>query len=106
MLAQHMLEIIMHTETAKIFLCGNKSDLSHNEQISRSDLEDFQLQCDSVISGMFRTSCQNGQGVREMFQEIAGVLLREAELKFDPTKIQPGPFPPEEEQKKCCSNST
>lgn len=102
-----MLDIIMHSETAKIFLCGNKSDLAAEEEVTQHDLDDFQLQCDTVISGMYRTSCQTSEGVKEMFQEIARILHTDAELRFDPTRIRPSPFPVEvEEKKKCCSGGT
>ena len=41
-LSQHLLDIVTYAENAKIFLCGNKSDLiSPVPQISDNDIESF-----------------------------------------------------------------
>lgn len=41
-LSQHLLDIVTYAENAKIFLCGNKSDLeASNSQVSDEDMENF-----------------------------------------------------------------
>ncbi len=110
MLSQHILEIIMHSETAKIFLCGNKTDIKcdPDEEISEADIEDFREQCDTVLVDNFQISCKMGDGVKEMFQQIADILMAEAEQKFDPTRIrplEPAPSPTQGQKSSCCSSS-
>lgn len=36
----------------------------------------FSEQCHNLISGTFKTSCKTGQGVEEMFNEIAQHLVQ------------------------------
>ena len=38
-LSQHLLEVVTYAETARIFLCGNKSDLT--PQVTDQDVEAF-----------------------------------------------------------------
>ena len=106
MLSQHMLDIIMHSETCKLFLCGNKTDIGGREdQVRPGDVEEFQIQCDTVVSGIYRTSCLTGEGVKDMFDDISRILHMQAELRFDPSRIQPAlHFEPVEEKRKCCSS--
>lgn len=41
-LSQHLLEIVSYAENAKIFLCGNKSDLEGaSPQVTDADIETF-----------------------------------------------------------------
>lgn len=41
-LSQHLLEIVTYAENAKIFLCGNKSDLEGTTpQVTEADMENF-----------------------------------------------------------------
>jgi Ras-related protein Rab-6A len=40
-LSQHLLEIVTYAENAKIFLCGNKSDLETISQVTDADMEAF-----------------------------------------------------------------
>ncbi|XP_054281953.1 ras-related protein Rab-30 [Macrosteles quadrilineatus] len=76
-LSQHLLDIVTYAENAKIYLCGNKSDLEGDTpQVTEADMENFGEQCHNLISGTFKTSCKNGQGVEEMFQEIAQHLVQ------------------------------
>lgn len=43
-LSQHLLDIVTYAENAKIFLCGNKSDLEGlSPQVTDSDIETFWL---------------------------------------------------------------
>ncbi|ELT87407.1 hypothetical protein CAPTEDRAFT_171398 [Capitella teleta] len=87
MLSQHLLETAMNMRTGKIILCGNKQDLE--SAVSEEDVVDFCNQCDSVISKVFRISCKEGDGVRELFHAIAEVLQKDAEERFDANRIQP-----------------
>ena len=105
MLSQHILDIIMHSKTAKIFLCGNKCDLHSDDEISDVDVESFSEQCDTVLSGIFTVSCKTGHGLTDMFNTIVSSLLIDAEQRFDPTRIRPHELPPNstEQKQHCCS---
>ena len=72
--------------------CGNKFDQKNKIQISDSDMEAFCEQCHNLVSGMtsallcsaqtmmapsagiYKTSCKSGEGVEEMFTDIAKQL--------------------------------
>ena len=73
-LAQHLLDIVTYAENAKIFLCGNKYDLKSKIQVSDADMEGFCEQCRNLVSGVYKTSCKTGEGVDEMFIDIAKQL--------------------------------
>ncbi|XP_031617094.1 ras-related protein Rab-18A [Contarinia nasturtii] len=76
-LSQHLLDIVTYAENAKIFLCGNKSDMVGKEpQVTDADIEDFIEQCQNLISGTYKISCKTGEGIHEMFQEIANILTQ------------------------------
>merc|ERR1739844_478764 len=64
-----------YSENAKIFLCGNKYDLKSRIQVSDSDIETLCEQCNNLISGVYKTSCKTGEGVEEMFSDIAKQLV-------------------------------
>lgn len=99
----------MHSRTAKIFLCGNKLDLMEDssEKVTDEDVETFQVECDSVLSGMYKISCKSGEGLKDMFENIAAIVRRQAAEKFDPTLIKPqrSHLLQEPEKQKCCSSS-
>lgn len=100
----------MHTKTAKIFLCGNKLDLEQtsDETVTVDDVDTFQVECDSVLSGMYKISCKTGEAVKEMFEDIAAIVRRQAAEKFDPSLIQPhrSHLIQEPQKQKCCSSSS
>lgn len=73
-LSQHLLDIVTYAENAKIFLCGNKVDLKSRIQVTDSDMEAFCEQCHNLVSGVYKTSCKTGEGVEEMFADIANQL--------------------------------
>ena len=110
MLSQHIIEIVMHGRTVKIFLCGNKLDLAGNcdEKVTDEDIETFQIECDSVLSGIYQISCRTGDGVKEMFEDIAAIVRRQAAEKFDPNLIKPhlSHLVEEPQKQKCCSSSS
>ncbi|XP_018576932.1 ras-related protein Rab-30 [Anoplophora glabripennis] len=75
-LSQHLLDIVTYAENAKIFLCGNKYDLVDDvPQVTDTEIEAFCEQCHNLISGIYKTSCKNGQGLEEMFNDIAYQLV-------------------------------
>eukprot|EP00096_Caligus_rogercresseyi_P015999 TRINITY_DN850_c0_g2_i2.p1 TRINITY_DN850_c0_g2~~TRINITY_DN850_c0_g2_i2.p1 ORF type:complete len:208 (-),score=46.91 TRINITY_DN850_c0_g2_i2:144-767(-) len=76
-LSQHLLDIVTYAENAKIFLCGNKYDLKSKVQVSDQDMEMFCEQCHNLVSGIYKTSCKTGEGVEEMFEDIA-LKIRES----------------------------
>lgn len=41
MMSQHLLDIVSYAENAKIFLCGNRSDLRSQIQVTDEDMTDF-----------------------------------------------------------------
>lgn len=75
-LSQHLLDIVTYAENAKIFLCGNKYDMKARISITDSDMEAFCEQCHNLVSGIFKVSCKTGEGVEEMFKEIANQLTQ------------------------------
>ncbi|XP_055917713.1 ras-related protein Rab-6B [Eupeodes corollae] len=75
-LSQHLLDIVTYAENAKIFICGNKSDLEGREpQVSDAEMEAFCEQCHSLISATYKTSCKTGEGIEEMFRDISNILV-------------------------------
>ena len=54
--------------------CGNKYDQKSRIQITDSDMEAFCEQCHNLVSGVYKTSCKTGEGVEEMFKDIASQL--------------------------------
>ncbi|XP_053959146.1 uncharacterized protein LOC129248222 [Anastrepha obliqua] len=75
-LSQHLLDIVTYAENAKIFICGNKSDLAGREpQVSDAEVEAFCEQCHSLISATYKTSCKTSEGVEEMFRDISRILV-------------------------------
>lgn len=44
--------------------------------MTEADIEEFIEQCQNLISGTFKISCRTGEGVHEMFQEIAKILTQ------------------------------
>lgn len=95
-LSQHLLEVVNYAEHAKIYVCGNKLDLLHNVVVTDSDLQMFCEQCHSLVTATFRTSCRTGEGVHEMFSQIAEQLAnagrsRRALQSMDQLSFQVGP---------------
>lgn len=43
-------------------------------QVTDADIDEFIEQCQNLISGTFKISCKTGEGVNEMFREIATML--------------------------------
>lgn len=75
-LSQHLLDIVTYAENAKIFLCGNKFDLKSRISVTDTDIESLCEQCNNLVSGVYKTSCKTGEGVEDMFTDIARQLSR------------------------------
>lgn len=83
-LSQHLLDIVTYAENAKIFICGNKSDLEGREpEVTDEDMEAFCEQCHSLISATYKTSCRTGEGIEEMFQDISRQLVQANRSKME-----------------------
>lgn len=74
-LSQHLLDVVTYAENAKIFLCGNKTDLKGRQYVTDADIENFCEQCHNLISGIYKTSCKTSDGVEEMFADVAKQLV-------------------------------
>ncbi|KAK6623078.1 hypothetical protein RUM43_008930 [Polyplax serrata] len=102
-LSQHLLDIVTYAENAKIFLCGNKSDLiSAVPQISDNDIDSFCEQCHNLISAVYKTSCKTAEGIDDMFSDIAQRLVESNKSRIDlktidaeSFKVTPTEDPPE-----------
>ncbi|XP_034947852.1 probable Ras-related protein Rab7 [Chelonus insularis] len=76
LLSQHLLDIVTYAENAKIFLCGNKSDVDNNGPlVTDAEMDQFCEQCHNLISATYKTSCKTGEGIHEMFEDIAQHLV-------------------------------
>ncbi|KAL1124483.1 hypothetical protein AAG570_001109 [Ranatra chinensis] len=99
-LSQHLLDIVTYAENAKIFLCGNKLDLvGQVPQVTDADMENFCEQCHNLISATFRTSCKSGEGVEQMFAEIARHLVNANRSRMELQTVDKNSFkvtPPED----------
>lgn len=91
-LSQHLLDIVSYAENAKIFLCGNKYDQKSRICITDSDMEAFSEQCHNLVSGIYKTSCKTGEGVDEMFSDIARQLTQVNRSKIELQNIEERSF--------------
>lgn len=104
-LPQHLLEVVVHTKTAKIFLCGNKSDVNPDEvQVTDDDLENFKFQCDSVISGTYKISCKTGTGLDAFLENIVEQLANSVGCKREHAllKLQYDESQSDAKRGRCC----
>jgi Ras-related protein Rab-6A len=116
-LAQHLLEVASFAENAKIFLCGNKTDLTA-DLVSNDDVDSFWYiqrnrffqgfiiflrtrlfwlnysgslmfseQC-GIVNGIFKTSCKTGDGVAQMFDEIARVISTSSRSRHELLQLE------------------
>lgn len=101
-LSQHLVDITMFAETARIFLCGNKSDLT--PEVTDEDIQTFCEQCHGLIQGIFKTSCKNNTGIDEMFNTIAQSLVESNRSRLELQQLEYHGFkvhPPEENVESC-----
>lgn len=100
-LSQHMLDVVTYAENAKIFLVGNKVDLEQtgDPEVTDADMDSFCEQCHSLISATYKTSCKTGEGLEEMFQDIANTLVDSNRSRLELQALDSHGFkiePPEE----------
>lgn len=104
-LSQHMLDIVTYASNAKIFLCGNKSDVQAEDHVTDADMEEFCEQCQNLITGTFKTSCKTNEGVAEMFQSIANTLGEANRSRIELQSLEQSAFkvqaPPEGTDDSC-----
>ncbi|KAG8233186.1 hypothetical protein J437_LFUL008949 [Ladona fulva] len=115
-LSQHLLDVVTYAENAKIFLCGNKSDLlptsrngssalDSSSHVTDADVETFCEQCHNLVSATYRTSCRTGEGVEEMFADIARRLVQSNRSRMELQSVDRDSFkivPPEEATEPSC----
>lgn len=88
-LSQHLLDIVTYAENAKIFLCGNKSDLQpETPAVSDSEIDAFCEQCHNLITGTYKTSCKTNEGIDEMFNDIAYQLVKSNRSRLELQSIE------------------
>lgn len=107
-LSQHLLDIVTYAENAKIYLCGNKADLEGIcPQVTDTDIENFCEQCHNLISSTYKTSCKSGQGLDEMFTDIAQQLVESTRSRIELQRLDHNSFkitnpePPDEPSCSC-----
>ena len=101
-LSQHLVDTTMFAENARIFLCGNKSDLP--AEVTDDDIQQFCEQCHGLIQGIFKTSCKNNTNVNEMFVSIAQSLIESNRSRLELQALEHHGFkvhPPEENVESC-----
>lgn len=108
-LSQHLIEILSLAENAKIFLIGNKTDLTPHE-VNDSDVELFVEQFPK-FNGIFKISCKTNEGVQEMLADIAEKLaLSPAKMSFDAFRLHEDQLNAtadhQQHQSGCCSASS
>ena len=108
-LSQHLIEILSLAENAKIFLIGNKTDLTPHE-VNDSDIELF-IEQFPKFNGIFKISCKTNEGVQEMLGDIAEKLaLSPAKMSFDAFKLHQDQMAtlgePPQHQTGCCGGGT
>jgi small GTP-binding protein len=101
-LSQHLLEILSLAENAKIFLIGNKKDLTPHE-VQDVDIELFVEQFPK-FDGIFKISCKTNEGVHQMFSEITEKLASSNyKNNFDAFKLHDNEIPiADETHGSCC----
>ncbi|KAL7036322.1 hypothetical protein ACKWTF_008780 [Chironomus riparius] len=101
-LSQHLVDITMFAENARIFLCGNKMDLP--SEVTDDDMQQFCEQCHGLIQGTFKTSCKNNLNINEMFTVIAQSLCETNRSRLELQELEHHGFkvhPPEENVENC-----
>ena len=72
--------------------CGNKYDQKSRIQITDSDMEAFCEQCHNLVSGVYKTSCKTGEGVEQMFTDIANQLAQTNRSRMELQSIEETSF--------------
>lgn len=94
MLSHHLLEVLTHAESAKIFLCGNKMDIRAKDGSGPTEADEeafcreYQVSDrENFIQKTYRISCKTRQGVHEMFEDVASTMLRVCRTE-DPLNLE------------------
>jgi Ras-related protein Rab-6A len=101
-LSQHLVDITMFAENARIFLCGNRADLP--SEVTDDDIQTFCEQCHGLIQGVFKTSCKTNVNVAEMFNSLAQSLCESNRSRLELQTLEHQGFkvnPPEENVESC-----
>lgn len=100
-LSQHLLEILSLAENAKIFLVGNKMDLTPLE-VQDSDIDLFVEQFPK-FNGIFKISCKTNEGIQEMLNEIAEKLASSNfKSNYDAFKLHQNEITLSDDKGSCC----
>ncbi|CAO1389472.1 unnamed protein product [Diamesa serratosioi] len=102
-LSQHLLDIVTYAENAKIFLCGNRMDLEH--QVTDIEMKQFCEQCHSLVQCSYKTSCKTGEGLDDMFNDIAKQLVDTNRSRIELQALEQHGFkvhPPDDEAEQAC----
>lgn len=91
---------IKETCPADTVLCivGNKADLFQKEEVTEQQGREFAKKYDAIFG---LTSCFNGEGVKELFDEAAGKAIERGLMgEYTGNRLKPEPDAP---KKGCCS---
>lgn len=72
--------------------------------MTEADIEDFIEQCQNLISATYKISCKTGEGIDEMFQDIANILTQSNRSRIELQSFEQHGFkidPPEMTEDKC-----
>lgn len=78
--------------------------ISFQLQVTDADIEDFIEQCQNLISCTYKISCKTGEGVYEMFQDIANILTQSNRSRLELQSLEHHGFKveqPESNADKC-----
>lgn len=73
-------------------------------QVTDADIDDFIEQCQNLISGTYKISCKTGEGIDEMFQDIANILTQTNRSRIELQSLESHGFKidqPEPTEDKC-----
>ncbi|UXI18202.1 CDC42 small effector protein 2 [Sarcoptes scabiei] len=76
-LSHHLLEVLSMAENAKIFLVGNKLDLTQQREVPDADIDLF-IEQFPKFSGYFKVSAKTNEGIQEMWSDISEKLAANA----------------------------
>jgi len=73
-LSDHLLQILSMAESAKIFLVGNKVDITDHREVSDETVDEFLEQFPNAFTAYLKISCRTNEGVDEMFNQVVETL--------------------------------
>lgn len=72
--------------------------------MTEADIEEFMEQCQNLISGTYKISCKTGEGINEMFADIANILTQTNRSRLELQSLEQHGFrveSPEPNQSNC-----